>query len=129
MTTFGSYQKPKTVAALSFFVSAVSKTYPEIYIRFKTARKRPVLSDWSFSAYGYLEGGFERRLLASVRWTLATAVARPQPGVSVLLSRFPDFALHLLRTSIVPATPSCLAFAFDGDFLRYCKIRQLYIDN
>jgi len=30
-----------------------------------------------------LEGGFERRLLASVRWTLATAVARLQPGESV----------------------------------------------
>jgi len=33
-----------------------------------------------------LEGGFERRLLASVRWTLATAVASPQRSESV----FPD---------------------------------------
>ena len=41
MTTFGSYQKSKTVAALSSFVSAVSKTYPEIYIKFKTATKSP----------------------------------------------------------------------------------------
>lgn len=50
----------------------------------KTPQKRPILWDWSFLWYGYLEGGFERRLLGSVQWTLATAVARPQPGESVL---------------------------------------------
>ena len=34
--------------------------------------------------YGYLDGGFERRLLATVRWTVATAVASPQRSESVL---------------------------------------------
>ena len=38
--------------------------------------------------YGYLEDGFERRLLASVRWTLATAVAFPQKSESILLMQF-----------------------------------------
>ena len=35
-----------------------------------------------FCWYGYLEGGFERRLLATVRWTVATAVAFPQKSES-----------------------------------------------
>jgi len=35
--------------------------------------------------YGYLEDGFERRLLATVRWTVATAVAFPQKSESVLM--------------------------------------------
>ena len=47
-------------------------------------RKRPILSDWSFSAFGYLEGGFERRLLATCRWHVATAVDSPQRSESVL---------------------------------------------
>ena len=50
----------------------------------KMPQKDQSFSDWSFCAFGHLEGGFERRLLASVRWALATAVARPQPGESVL---------------------------------------------
>ena len=33
--------------------------------------------------YGYLEGGFERRLLATRRWHVATAVAFPQKSESV----------------------------------------------
>ena len=56
-----------------------------LYFRFhKLVRKRPILSDWSFSAFGYLEGGFERRLLATCRWHVATAVAFPQKSESVL---------------------------------------------
>ena len=51
MTTFGSYQKPKTFVALSSFVSAVSKTYPEIYIKFKTARKNPLAKQADFFSY------------------------------------------------------------------------------
>ena len=36
-----------------------------------------------FPVFGYLEGGFERRLLATVRWTVATAVAFPQKSESI----------------------------------------------
>ena len=39
---------------------------------------------WTFSAFGYLEDGFERRLLAICQWHVATAVAFPQKSESVL---------------------------------------------
>ena len=47
MTTFEENGSQKNVAALSFFVSAVSKTYPEIYIKFNTAKNRQSSTeDW-----------------------------------------------------------------------------------
>ena len=55
-----------------------------IIIRVLCQQKAPSDLDGAFCWYRYLEVGFERRLLASVRWTLATAVAFPQKSESVL---------------------------------------------
>ena len=49
-----------------------------------------ILSDGVFCWYGYLEGGFERRLLARPRWGLATAVAFPQKSESTVRSERTD---------------------------------------
>ena len=45
--------------------------------------KTPALKAGVLVWYGYLEGGFERRLLARVRGTLATNPAFPQKSESV----------------------------------------------
>ena len=69
--------------AFPFFL--FSKTQSNIYIKFNTAKPKPSPNGLGFGVwYGYLEDGFERRLLASVRWILATAVAIPQKSESVL---------------------------------------------
>jgi hypothetical protein len=67
-------------------------------------RKTRRLPAARFSAFGHLEGGFERRLLATVRWTVATAVAFPQKSESTFphqspenleISRIPGFSFSL----------------------------------
>ena len=58
-----------------------------LFLRFisaKLARKETHRLVCLFAAFGHLEGGFERRLLATCRWHAATAVAFPQKSESVL---------------------------------------------
>ncbi len=54
-----------------------------VRIRPPPPQKTTILRIVVFCGIGIWEGGFERRLLASARWALATAVAFPQKSESV----------------------------------------------
>ena len=65
-------------------------------------RKTRRLSAARFSAFGHLEGGFERRLLATVRWTVETAVAFPQKSESTFPHQEKDLRKQVLFRRIPP---------------------------
>ena len=72
----------KVIATQHFFeFPDLNSEIDGIYFVSNRHKKSNTIRCWTFC----IEGGFERRLLASVRWTLATAVARPQASESVCI--------------------------------------------
>ena len=108
MQMWANFISHRTQWDISQFTKWIISPWAQANDFIKTVYIQNYTQNWQshlFLRNGHLEGGFERRLLVTCRWHVATAVAFPQKSESVLphqKSPIFDRRLAIFTSSLLP---------------------------